>query len=127
MIERTSKTKFEPIEKIGRNAYYVNMNIHEEEHQVGGGNNAGGGEVEEPQEPETETVWACVAVRFEGSYPTYPGVVQLAIADRYDQSAELAIQRQRESKPDDFEEYNDYCEWCKSIAKPIFFPSEGGE
>lgn len=43
-------------------------------------------------------------------------VVQL-IRERYDLDAELALLRQRDSKPEEFAEYNAYCEECKQRAK----------
>ena len=46
--------------------------------------------------------------------------VDRLIRQRYDISQELAVQRQRDEKPDEFAEYNDYCEWCKSEIKRIY-------
>lgn len=43
-------------------------------------------------------------------------VVEL-IRQRYSLDEELAILRQRDSKADEFEEYNTYCEQCKAQAK----------
>lgn len=49
--------------------------------------------------------------------PTYEERVVELIRLRYDVNAELAILRQRDSKPDEFAEYNAYCEECKIQAK----------
>lgn len=49
--------------------------------------------------------------------PTYEERVVELIRIRYDVNAELAILRQRDSKPEEFAEYNAYCEECKRIAK----------
>ena len=49
--------------------------------------------------------------------PTYEERVVELIRIRYDVNAELAILRQRDSKPDEFSEYNAYCEECKRKAK----------
>lgn len=49
--------------------------------------------------------------------PTYEERVVDLIRLRYDVNAELAILRQRDSKPDEFAEYNAYCEECKLQAK----------
>lgn len=49
--------------------------------------------------------------------PTYEERVVELIRLRYSIDAELAIQRQRDSKPDEFAEYNAYCEECKNQAK----------
>lgn len=49
--------------------------------------------------------------------PTYEEKVVELIRLRYNLNQELAILRQRDSKPDEFAEYNTYCEECKSKAK----------
>ena len=49
--------------------------------------------------------------------PTYEERVVELIRLRYDINSELAILRQRDSKPDEFAEYNAYCEECKAKAK----------
>lgn len=106
------------IQPIGRGNYYVNMNIREVEHNTGGMNGGEGAETHISYEADTVKV---------AGYPTYGGVVEKLIREEYTESDELAIQRQRDTKPEDFAEYNDYCEWCKSSARPVFFPLEGGE
>jgi hypothetical protein len=47
----------------------------------------------------------------------YPVLVEQYIRERYSLSAELAILRQRDSKPEEFNEYNNYAENCKLKAK----------
>lgn len=47
----------------------------------------------------------------------YPQLVENKIRTRYSVSAELAILRQRETKPEEFAEYNAFCELCKVEAK----------
>lgn len=49
----------------------------------------------------------------------YPQLVESKIRTRYSVSAELAILRQRETKPEEFAEYNAFCEACKAEAKAI--------
>ena len=49
--------------------------------------------------------------------PTYEERVVELIRLRYDINSELAILRQRDSKPEEFAEYNAYCEECKVQAK----------
>ena len=39
------------------------------------------------------------------------------IRERYSLDEELAIQRQRDTKPEEFQAYFDYCEECKQRAK----------
>ena len=49
--------------------------------------------------------------------PTYEERVVELVRLRYDVNAELAILRQRYSKPEEFAEYNSYCEECKRKIK----------
>ncbi len=49
----------------------------------------------------------------------YPKLVRELINEKYSIYDELAIQRQRDTKPLEFEEYNNYCEYCKREAKRI--------
>lgn len=53
----------------------------------------------------------------EEHIPTYEERVVELIRQRYTIDDELAILRQRDSKPEEFAEYNDYCEDCKVQAK----------
>lgn len=47
----------------------------------------------------------------------YEEKVVSLIREKYSVDDELAIQRQRDSKPEEFKEYFDYCEECKQKAK----------
>lgn len=49
----------------------------------------------------------------------YKKEVQRLIALRYDIYDELAIQRQKAEKPEEYKEYYDYVEQCKSQAKEL--------
>lgn len=53
--------------------------------------------------------------------PTYDELYKQRIVElvrgKYDIDDELAILRQRESKPEQFAEYNDFCEHCKAEAR----------
>ena len=49
--------------------------------------------------------------------PSYEEKVVNAIRERYTIDDELAILRQRDSKPTEFQEYNEYCELCKANAR----------
>ena len=51
---------------------------------------------------------------------TYEQRVVELIRLRYSVDDELAILRQRETKTEEFEEYNSYCENCKTIARVEF-------
>lgn len=46
-------------------------------------------------------------------------IVDALIRDRYSLSQELSILRQRDTKPEEYSEYNDYAEGCKRIADSI--------
>ena len=59
---------------------------------------------QEPQEVEQPTI-------------SYDELVDSKIRARYTVSQEFAILRQRDTKPDEFAEYNAYCEQCKAEAK----------
>lgn len=47
----------------------------------------------------------------------YKTKIDKLIRQRYSVSDEIAILRQRESKPEEYAEYNAYCEECKAQAK----------
>lgn len=49
----------------------------------------------------------------------YPQLVESLIRERYTISQELAIHRQRDTKPSEFAEYNTFCEDCKALAKEM--------
>ncbi len=51
------------------------------------------------------------------SQQKYENTVDTLIRERYTLSNELAILRQRDSKPDEFAEYNAFVEECKAKAK----------
>ncbi len=50
---------------------------------------------------------------------SYSEKVVSLIREKYSLDEELAIQRQRDSKPQEFSEYFEYCEACKQKAKQI--------
>ena len=47
----------------------------------------------------------------------YGAMVSELIRERYSLDAELAILRQRDEKPDEYQAYFAFCEECKSRAK----------
>ena len=49
----------------------------------------------------------------------YGELVDRYIREKYSLSAELSILRQRDTKPEEFAEYNAYAEQCKVKAKEI--------
>ncbi len=49
----------------------------------------------------------------------YEQKVEMLIRDKYSISDELAIQRQKDTKPEEYQEYYAFCEECKAKAKEI--------
>jgi hypothetical protein len=47
----------------------------------------------------------------------YEGTIIKKIREKYSLNQELAILRQRDTKPEEFAIYNDYVEQCKAIVK----------
>ena len=47
----------------------------------------------------------------------YPNLVSRLIRERYSIDDEMAILRQRDTKPNEYEAYNAFCEECKAKAK----------
>lgn len=68
-----------------------------------------------------EVAFADVAAAKEAKQreEAYEAEVERRIRTRYSVSAELAILRQRDSKPEEFAEYNAYAELCKTEAKAV--------
>lgn len=103
-MKASSDNRPEPIQSIGNGNYYVNMDIKE-------------------KTEEGRTYYEYDCVRSVG-YPTYGSTVTALIRERYTESDELALQRQRDTKPEDFAEYDAFCEACKDKARPVFYPQE---
>ena len=64
--------------------------------------------------PAHEVIAANEAAKREEAYKAR---VEELIAERYSLREELAIHRQRDSKPGEFAEYNDFAEACKARAR----------
>lgn len=60
----------------------------------------------------------------ESPVPSYEERVEQLIREKYSLNQELAIQRQRDTKPNEFDEYFDYCEECKLQTKEELFDVE---
>lgn len=54
----------------------------------------------------------------------YKTTIDRLIRQRYSVSDEIAILRQRDNKPEEYAEYNAYCEECKSQAKREAYKEE---
>ena len=57
----------------------------------------------------------------------YGSLVEKKIREKYSLSAELAILRQRDDKPEEFAEYNAYVEQCKDEVKKSLQSNESKE
>ncbi len=70
-----------------------------------------------------EVAFADVAAAKEAKQreEAYEAEVERRIRTRYSVSAELAILRQRDSKPEEFAEYNAFAEQCKAEARKARF------
>ena len=53
----------------------------------------------------------------EETQAAYENYVNALIREKYTLSQELAILRQRDTKPEEYAAYNEYCEECKAKAK----------
>ena len=58
----------------------------------------------------------------ENAEKEYKDKIESLIRERYSLNDELAILRQRDSKPEEFAEYNAYVEECKTTAKAEYSP-----
>lgn len=56
----------------------------------------------------------------------YEELVNEMIEKKYSIRQELAIQRQKNVKPDEFNEYNEYAEYCKAQVKALISEIKGG-
>ena len=106
MIKQIFDTKPEAIQKLGTGYYNIHLNI--EEVQVEQIN-------EETEESEIVTKWQCNVIRVHDA--SYSTIVNELIRREYTIDDELALHRQREVKTEEFQEYFDYCEECKSIIR----------
>lgn len=71
------------------------------------------------REMTAEEIAQMEAIQNEPIVIDYNAEVNRLIRQRYTASQEFAILRQRDDKPDEWQEYFDYCEWCKSEIKRI--------
>ena len=54
----------------------------------------------------------------------YPNLVSRLIRERYSVDDEMAILRQRDEKPDEYQAYFAFCEECKARAKAEIYSQE---
>ena len=73
---------------------------------------------EDPERKETRKVFVYDAYRFPRAFK-YEDIVNGLIRLHYTLSEELALQRQRDTKADEFATYSAKCDECKALAKEI--------
>ena len=54
----------------------------------------------------------------------YPNLVSRLIRERYSIDDEMAILRQRDTKPEEYEAYNAFCEECKAKARKEIYSQQ---
>ena len=54
----------------------------------------------------------------------YPNLVSRLIRERYSVDDEMAILRQRDTKPEEYETYNAFCEECKATARKEIYSQQ---
>lgn len=84
---------------------------------LGDGNYYFNYDIEEVEIDERKS-FKCNTIFIKGSV-TKDKIIEGLIRERYSLSEELAIQRQRDTKPEEFEAYFNYCEECKVKAKTL--------
>lgn len=72
--------------------------------------------LEKPEDFEELTQEECDR-QYEERKQKYPSLVESYIREKYSVADELAIQRQKDTKKEDFNTYFKYCEDCKYRAK----------
>lgn len=68
------------------------------------------------EETEEEFIYKSLIIKGE---PSYEKIVSSIIREKYSLDEELAIQRQRFIKEEEFEEYFNFCESVKALVKII--------
>jgi hypothetical protein len=64
---------------------------------------------------QSDDIWVADTLLVEKPY-SRNSVIEALIRTRYTISDELGILRQRNTKPDEFQDYNEFVENCKTIA-----------
>lgn len=64
---------------------------------------------------KNEAVWKI----WNTVYLPYEEIINIEIRKKYSPSAEFAILRQKDEKPEEYKAYYDYCEECKALAKSL--------
>jgi len=80
--------------------------------------NGVGAEENRELEPVEVTIWEARTLLIEKPY-TYSTLIDALVKTRYSISDELGILRQKDANPEEWEEYNEFVEGCKSIIKAL--------
>lgn len=83
--------------------------------------------IEDYEEIDDETLEAEKKHNEEVDGKKYIDYIERKIREKYTISEELAIQRQRDEKAEEFKEYYEYCEEVKKQAKEIYKKAETGD
>ena len=102
-MKSTSNSRPLVLHDLGDGSWHYNYHIKEVQ-------------IADEESEEERTVFEYETVHFSGS-PTYEKIVSSIIRENYDVDAEFSIQRQRESKPENFSKYNAFCEETKAMVK----------
>lgn len=73
-----------------------------------------GNSYRDASDEEREIIEKCIK---KANVIDYDDAVNAAIREKYTESQEFAILRQRDVKPEEYAVYNDYCEKCKLEIK----------
>lgn len=100
-MKTSSNVRPQQIYPLGDDTFHFNYNIEEV--------------FVENEEGEETKSFICDTVHV--SKVDYGTIVSAMIAEKYSLIEEIAINRQRDSKLQEFQQYFDYCENCKSIVR----------
>ncbi|MDD2475832.1 MAG: hypothetical protein PHI32_07970 [Dysgonamonadaceae bacterium] len=100
-MKTNSDVRPKQIYPLGDDTYHFNYNVEEV--------------LADNEEGEEIKSFVCDTVHV--SKVDYATIISAMIAEKYSIIEEIAINRQRDSKQQEFQEYFDYCESCKNIAR----------
>lgn len=95
------------VEDLGSGRYDYNTNIT----QV---------TVTDEQTKKSRTAYTFDRYRVSSLAMTQGEVVNALVRSRYNESEEFSLLRQKETKPEEYNSYNAYCENCKVLGKTIW-------
>lgn len=102
-------------ERIDADTVRVNYDVQESVETIGGDTDP---ETGETRPTEQVTVYTCLCVEVK-TPATYAKLIQAMIRQRYSVDDEIAILRQKEDKPEEFQAWYEFAENCKATAREI--------